>query len=82
MSPESTRTWRNWAGNQTATPRRVTTPTSTDEVSAAVRAAAAEGQTVRMPGTGHSFTGAAVAEGVMLRPTGLTGVRSVDTSTG
>ncbi|MFC5181534.1 D-arabinono-1,4-lactone oxidase [Actinomadura harenae] len=82
MSPVSTRTWRNWAGNQTATPRRVSTPTSTDEVSAAVRAAAADGQTVRMPGTGHSFTGAAVAEGVLLRPSGMTAVRSVDTGSG
>ncbi|MFC4912733.1 D-arabinono-1,4-lactone oxidase [Actinomadura gamaensis] len=82
MSPVSTQTWRNWAGNQTATPRRVTTPTSTDEVSAAVRAAAADGHTVRMTGTGHSFTGAAVAQDVLLRPTGLTAVRSVDTASG
>ncbi|MCP2335808.1 D-arabinono-1,4-lactone oxidase [Actinomadura rupiterrae] len=82
MSPVSTPTWRNWAGNQTATPRRVTTPTSTDEVAAAVRAAAGDGQTVRMTGTGHSFTGAAVAEDVLLRPTGLTAVRSVDTASG
>jgi FAD-linked oxidoreductase len=35
-----------------------------------------------MTGTGHSFTGAAVAEGVLLRPTALTAIRSVDTATG
>jgi FAD-linked oxidoreductase len=35
-----------------------------------------------MPGTGHSFTGAAVAEGVLLRPHELTAVRSIDTATG
>ncbi|GAA1853929.1 D-arabinono-1,4-lactone oxidase [Actinomadura bangladeshensis] len=82
MSPENTRTWQNWAGNQQATPQRVVTPRTAGEVAAAVRSAAAEGRTVRMTGTGHSFTGAAVAEGVLLRPTALTAVRSVDTATG
>jgi L-gulono-1,4-lactone dehydrogenase len=74
--------WRNWAGNQQVTPRRVSTPRSTEEVAAAVRGAAADGFTVRMTGTGHSFTGAAIAEGVRLRPDGLTAVRSADTATG
>ncbi|MDL4775023.1 D-arabinono-1,4-lactone oxidase [Actinomadura xylanilytica] len=82
MSPVSTRKWQNWAGNQQATPHRVATPRTTDEVAAAVRTAAADGLTVRMTGTGHSFTGAAVAEGVLLKPGGLTAVRSVDTATG
>jgi FAD-linked oxidoreductase len=82
MSPGSRHTWQNWAGNQRATPRRATSPRTTAEVAAAVRAAAAAGQTVRMVGTGHSFTGAAVAEDVLLRPGGLTAVRSVDTGSG
>lgn len=82
MSPVTTQNWRNWAGNQQASPHRVTTPRTTDEVAAAVRTAAADGLTVRMTGTGHSFTGAAVADGVLLRPDGLTAVRSVDTATG
>ncbi|GAA2585444.1 D-arabinono-1,4-lactone oxidase [Actinomadura fulvescens] len=82
MSPASSPKWQNWAGNQQATPRRVTTPRTTDEVAGAVRSAAADGLTVRMIGTGHSFTGAAVAEGTLLRPTGLTAVRSVDTVSG
>ncbi|MEU9872422.1 D-arabinono-1,4-lactone oxidase [Actinomadura sp. NPDC048021] len=82
MSPATKQTWRNWAGNQQATPHRVAAPRSADEVAAAVRSAAADGLTVRMTGTGHSFTGAAVAEGVLLRPTALTAVRSVDTATG
>ncbi|MFB4314842.1 D-arabinono-1,4-lactone oxidase [Actinomadura sp. 21ATH] len=82
MSPGSTHSWRNWAGNQRATPRRVATPRTTAEVAAAVRTAATDGRTVRMAGTGHSFTGAAVAEDVLLRPAGLTAVRSVDTGSG
>ncbi|MFI6516016.1 D-arabinono-1,4-lactone oxidase [Spirillospora sp. NPDC050679] len=82
MSPVSTEKWQNWAGNQQVTPRRVQTPRSTEQVAEAVRSAAADGLTVRMTGTGHSFTGAAVAEDLLLRPTGLTAVRSVDTASG
>ncbi|HEY7483188.1 MAG TPA: D-arabinono-1,4-lactone oxidase [Streptosporangiaceae bacterium] len=82
MSPDSTQTWRNWAGNQQVSPLSVGIPRSTDEVSAAVRRAADSGLTVRMTGSGHSFTGAAVAEGILLRPSGLTAVRSVDTASG
>ncbi|MES9540490.1 MULTISPECIES: D-arabinono-1,4-lactone oxidase [unclassified Actinomadura] len=82
MSPATNQKWQNWAGNQQAAPHRVATPGSADEVAAAVRSAADDGLTIRMTGTGHSFTGAAVAEGVLLRPTALTAVRSVDTATG
>ncbi|REE95344.1 D-arabinono-1,4-lactone oxidase [Thermomonospora umbrina] len=85
MSPVSTpaaRPWRNWAGNQRAVPRRTRVPRTTAEVADAVREAAEEGLTVRMAGTGHSFTAAAVTDGVLLRPEGLTSVRSVDTGGG
>jgi L-gulono-1,4-lactone dehydrogenase len=74
--------WRNWAGNESARPRRVATPRSADEVADQVRRAAADGMTVRMAGTGHSFTPAAVTEGLLLRPEGLTRVRSVDAAAG
>jgi len=75
-------TWRNWAGNQSASPRRVLTPRSAAEVSDAVRQAAAAGLAVRMAGAGHSFTPAAVTDGMLLRPDGLRGVRSVDAEAG
>ncbi|HEU5159305.1 MAG TPA: D-arabinono-1,4-lactone oxidase [Streptosporangiaceae bacterium] len=74
--------WRNWAGNQRVEPVRVGMPRSTEEVVAAVRQAADDGLTVRMTGSGHSFTGAALAAGVLLRPAGLTALRSVDTASG
>jgi L-gulono-1,4-lactone dehydrogenase len=74
--------WRNWAGNETARPARVATPRSAQEVADQVRRAGADGLTVRMAGTGHSFTPAAATDGVLLRPGGLTGVRSVDPEAG
>ncbi|MEU7828666.1 D-arabinono-1,4-lactone oxidase [Nonomuraea sp. NPDC049129] len=67
----------NWARNQTAAPAEVRTPASTEDVVRAVKDAAAAGRRLRMIGTGHSFTGVALTDGVMLRPTALTGVTSV-----
>src|ERR1700694_797539 len=75
-------TWRNWAGNQSASPRRVLTPRSAAEVSDAVRQATDLGLTVRMAGSGHSFTPAAVTDGVLLRPEGVRRIRSVDAKAG
>jgi L-gulono-1,4-lactone dehydrogenase len=75
-------TWRNWAGNESARPRRMARPRSAEEVAAEVRRAAADGLTVRMAGTGHSFTPAAVTDGVLLHPGALTRVRSVDAAAG
>jgi L-gulono-1,4-lactone dehydrogenase len=74
--------WRNWAGNVTATPRRVVTPGSAAEVAAEVQRAASDGLTIRMTGSGHSFTPIAVAEGVLLRPDRLTAIRSIDAAAG
>jgi FAD-linked oxidoreductase len=74
--------WQNWAGNQTAAPRRELTPRSAAEVAVAVTGAARDGLTVRMTGSGHSFTPVAATDGVLLRPDGLRAVRSVDPAAG
>jgi FAD-linked oxidoreductase len=73
--------WSNWAGNQSARPVRVVTPRSPGEVAAAVGAAASAGLRVKAVGTGHSFTGVAVTDGVLVRPDALTRLRSVDRET-
>jgi L-gulono-1,4-lactone dehydrogenase len=74
--------WRNWAGNESARPRRTATPRSADDVAAEVRRAADDGLTIRMAGTGHSITPAAATDGVLLHPGGMTGIRSVDAAAG
>ncbi len=74
--------WQNWAGNQRARPRKTASPASAEEVAAAVKDAGRDGLTVRMAGTGHSFTPAAVTDGLLLRPDGLRAVRSVDARAG
>jgi L-gulono-1,4-lactone dehydrogenase len=73
-----TTTWTNWSGLESSTPRHVATPASVADLQAEVRRAAESRRTVKMVGTGHSFTAIARPEDVMLRPEGLTGVLAVD----
>ena len=70
--------WRSWSGLASARPREVYAPRSTEDVATAVRAAREAGRTVKMVGTGHSFTAIAVAEDTLLLPDALTGIVGVD----
>jgi FAD-linked oxidoreductase len=53
-----------------------------DELAAVVRQAARDGLTVKAVGSGHSFTTAAATDGVLVRPDGLTAIRSIDRAAG
>jgi FAD-linked oxidoreductase len=70
--------WQNWSGLEAAEPRETASPATTDEVVQAVVAAREAAETVKMVGTGHSFTGIAAPGDVMLRPDLLSGVVAVD----
>jgi FAD-linked oxidoreductase len=82
MTSTATASWQNWAGTATARPARVASPGSTAEVAQEVAKAAADGVAIRMTGSGHSFTTVACTDGVLLRPGGLTAIRSVDAQAG
>jgi FAD-linked oxidoreductase len=71
-------TWKNWSGLETAEPARVEAPADTAAIVAAVERARTEGTTVKMVGTGHSFTAISAPEHTQLRPTNLGGILSVD----
>ncbi|MDM7855394.1 D-arabinono-1,4-lactone oxidase [Cellulomonas alba] len=58
--------WRNWARTASATPARVELPRDQGELAEAVLGAARDGLRVRAVGGGHSFTPAAVTDGVQL----------------
>jgi len=75
-------TWRNWARTEAVRPLRVERPATTDAVQRAVAAAAASGLRIKPVGSGHSFTGIAVAPGVQLDLTDLSGVIDADVATG
>ena len=72
------REWSNWSGLESARPQRVEEPADTAAIVAAVERARTEGSTVKMVGTGHSFTAISAPEHTMLRPTRLGGILSVD----
>jgi FAD-linked oxidoreductase len=78
----ATKPWRNWARTEQVTPARVERPASGDEVVDAIARARTDGLTVKAIGSGHSFTGIAVAPGVQLDLTDLAGITAIDTATG
>ena len=77
-SPVTGTRWRNWSGLEEASADRVLTPTSVDAVVDVVRESRGSGTTVKMAGTGHSFTAIAAPEHTLLRPEGLSGILEVD----
>jgi FAD-linked oxidoreductase len=74
--------WKNWAGNQQSKPVRIERPASESEVVEIIRQAVLNKQRVKVVGSGHSFTGIAVPDEVMIDLTRLNQVRSVDHSGG
>jgi len=74
--------WVNWAGDQSCRPRRIVAPGGRDELSEAIAAAAAAGEKVRVAGSGHSFTEAALSGGTLLRLGALSGVLDADPASG
>jgi FAD-linked oxidoreductase len=66
--------WQNWGRSQSVTPVERIRPESTDDVVGIVRSARERGLGVKPVGTSHSFSGIAVAPGIQLDMSGLTGL--------
>jgi FAD-linked oxidoreductase len=77
-TPVNAHRWQNWGGNQQAVAVDVLTPGSVDEVSAIVKTASGSGRRVKVVGSGHSFTGIAVADDQRLHLHRLAGLLSID----
>jgi len=74
--------WVNWAGDQRCRPARLVRPAGRDELAEVIGAAAAAGEKVRVAGSGHSFTEAALSDGMLIRLEGLSGVFDADRESG
>ncbi len=74
--------WRNWGRTASGRPVALLRPTTVEQVQAAVRWAAEQGLTVKTVGAGHSFSGIAATDGVLLDIAGLDGLLGVDADTG
>ncbi|MBO9626315.1 MAG: FAD-binding protein [Microbacterium sp.] len=75
-------TWQNWGRSASVKPLRVERPRTPEAVQRAVKAAAEHRLAIKAVGAGHSFTGIAVAPGVLLELDDLQGLVSADVATG
>lgn len=73
------RTWKNWAGNQIAHPLSIEKPRSDEELLATVVSARERGETVKVVGSGHSFTSIALTQGRLVSLENMSGIVGVDT---
>ena len=71
-------TWQNWGRSASVRPQRVEFPRTVEAVQRSVDGRGGERHAVKAVGAGHSFTGIAVAPGVLLDLTDLTGLVEVD----
>jgi FAD-linked oxidoreductase len=74
--------WSNWAGNQRSRPAIVERPASESEVIAVVKRAVSNKQRVKVVGSGHSFTGIAVPDKVMIDLSKMNRIIDVDLALG
>ncbi|MCH1514940.1 MAG: FAD-binding protein [Acidimicrobiales bacterium] len=74
----SSKTWSNWAGNQTSHPLSIEKPKNEEDVVSIVREAKKRGLKVKVVGSGHSFTGIAVADEVLVSLDDIADIRDVD----
>jgi FAD-linked oxidoreductase len=74
--------WTNWSGTELTHPVRQTHPATVDELAEQVRAAVAQGLRVKAVGSGHSFTGVAVTDGLLVHLDRMADIRSLDVPSG
>jgi L-gulonolactone oxidase len=74
--------WRNWTGDQRCSPAEIIRPRDRNELAATIVAAAEAGRRVRVAGSGHSFTEAAMTDGTMIDVAALSGVIDADRDAG
>jgi FAD-linked oxidoreductase len=74
--------WTNWAGDQRCEPAAVERPAAVGEVVGAVERAVAARRCVRVAGTGHSFTGAALTDGALVSLDRMGALLDADPATG
>ena len=58
--------WVNWSGNQSATPKRIISPSSEDEIISLVGIGVANRWRIRPVGSSHSFSPICVTDGLLV----------------
>lgn len=77
-----TNQWHNWSGFQRCSPAAIESPSTESELAHVVEVAEQMGQTVKVVGSGHSFTDIACTDGRLVRPDHYDRVLDVDRESG
>ncbi|WP_024799562.1 D-arabinono-1,4-lactone oxidase [Nocardia sp. BMG51109] len=77
-----TNSWVNWAGDQQCAPAAIAAPGSPEDVAELLGHAESTGRTVRVAGSGHSFTDAVLTDGILLNLSKLNRILHVDRAAG
>ena len=67
--------WSNWSGGVTSKPKQVVAPKDDVALAAAIRSTT---DTIRAPGSGHSFTPICASDGMIVDLAAFTGLKSVN----
>ncbi|MEM7288031.1 MAG: D-arabinono-1,4-lactone oxidase [Actinomycetota bacterium] len=73
--------WTNWGGNQRTRPADVLFPTTEADLQRIVGRGVAERRKVKVVGSGHSFSGIAATDDLLVDVRGFRGLRGVDPAT-
>src|SRR5262245_4477253 len=74
--------WRNWVSNQVSRVGHFAMPSTDEEACAIVAIAARNALSVRVVGTGHSYTPIVATDGVLVSAERLTGIEAIDARRG
>lgn len=78
MSNSQQNNWSNWSGSVQCTPKEIQKPASQEEIQKIIRNCAEQKSTVRMVGSGHSFTGLVGTQGTIISLDLLQGLENID----
>jgi L-gulonolactone oxidase len=74
--------WRNWAGDQSCKPAEIERPNDVKAVIEAIDRATSRGRKVKVAGSGHSFNGSVLTDGLLLSLDRMNHVLDVDREAG
>ena len=76
------RVWRNWSGFVQCTPRQILKPSSLDELQHIIGHSGRSGRSVRVVGSGHSFTPLMETEDILISLDNWQGIEEIDVKRG
>ena len=79
MSENISNNWINWSGSVQCNPKEIKTPSSQEEILSIINKCAEQKSTIRVVGSGHSFTGLVGTEGTLISLNLYKGLASIDT---